>query len=84
MDNKHRKLFVIEQRKGCKFMPKMQQNTFGGRALSAPDGKFIRSLRSPSRNKPTYKGNGGMGEGLLVRETDGREGNSPKVKVRVE
>jgi len=30
------------------------------------------------------RGNGGMGEGLLVRETDGREGNSPKVKVRVE
>jgi len=32
MDNKHRKLFVIKQSKGCKFMPKMQQNMFGGQA----------------------------------------------------
>jgi len=29
-DNKHRKLFVIKQSKGCKFTPKMHQNTFGG------------------------------------------------------
>ena len=38
MDNKHRKLYVIKQSKGCKFMPKMQQNTFGGRAPSGPAG----------------------------------------------
>jgi len=31
MDNKHRKLLVIRQSKGCKFVPKMHQNTFGGR-----------------------------------------------------
>ena len=33
MYNKHRKLFVIKQSKGCKFMPKIHQNTFGSRAL---------------------------------------------------
>jgi len=38
MDNKHRKLFVIEQSKGCKFMPKTHQNTFGGRAPPGPAG----------------------------------------------
>jgi len=27
MDNNHGKLFVIKQSKGCKFMPKMHQNT---------------------------------------------------------
>jgi len=27
---KHRKLFIIKQSKGCKFMPEMFQNTFGG------------------------------------------------------
>ena len=30
MDNKHRKLFVGKQSKGCTFMPKMHQHTFGG------------------------------------------------------
>jgi len=28
MDNKHRKLFVSKQSKGCEFVPKMHQNTF--------------------------------------------------------
>ena len=36
MDNKHRKLFVIKQSKGCKFMPKMHQNAFGGQAPPGP------------------------------------------------
>ena len=36
MDNKHRKFFVIKQSDGCKFMPKMHQNTFGGRAPPGP------------------------------------------------
>ena len=31
IDNKHRKLFVIMQPKGCKFMRKMHQNMFSGR-----------------------------------------------------
>ena len=43
MDNKHRKLFVIKQSKGCKFMPKMHQNAFGGRAPPGPAGDLMRS-----------------------------------------
>ena len=38
MDNEHRKLFVIKQSKGCKFMSKMHQNTLGGGALPGPGG----------------------------------------------
>jgi len=34
MNNAHRKLFVIRQSKGCKFLPKMHQNTF----VSSPAG----------------------------------------------
>ena len=41
MDNKHRKLFAIKQSKGCKFMPKMHQNTFGGRAPPGPAGQSL-------------------------------------------
>ena len=43
MENKHRALFVIKQSKWCKFMPKMQQNTFGGRTLQGPAGELMRS-----------------------------------------
>jgi len=43
MDNKHRKLFVIKQSKGCKFMPKMHQNAFGGRAPPGPAGDLMHS-----------------------------------------
>ena len=32
VDNKHRKLFVIQQSKKCKFMRKVHKSTFGGRA----------------------------------------------------
>jgi len=39
MDNKHRKLFVIKQSKGCRFMHKMYRNTSGGRAPPAPAGR---------------------------------------------
>jgi len=38
MDNKHGKLFVIKQSKVCKFLPKMHQNAFGGRAPHGPSG----------------------------------------------
>jgi len=42
MDNKHRKLFVIKQSEGCKFMPKIKRNMFGGRALPGPAvGAFV-------------------------------------------
>jgi len=36
--NKCRKLFVINQSKGCRFMPKMHQNTLGDRAPPGPAG----------------------------------------------
>jgi len=41
VDNKREKLFVIKQSKGCKFMRKMHQNTFGGRAPHRPAGAYI-------------------------------------------
>jgi len=43
MDNKHNKLFIIKQSKWCKFMLKIHQNIFGGRALPRPAGELIRS-----------------------------------------
>jgi len=46
-ENKHRKLFVIKQSKNCKFVTKMHQNTFGGRA---PLGELMHSPRLPSRH----------------------------------
>ena len=48
VDNKHRKLFAIKQSKRCKCVPKMHQNTFGGRAGSLRE--LMRSPRPPSRN----------------------------------
>jgi len=55
MDNEHRKLFVTKQSKGCKFMPKMHQDTFGGHAPPGPAGGAyaLPQIRS---------------EGLLLRE----------------
>ena len=38
MYNKHRKLFVIKQSKGCRFMPKMHQNTSGDQVPPGPAG----------------------------------------------
>jgi len=59
MDNKHRKLLVTKQSKGCKFMPIMHQNKSGGRTLPEPAGE--RSPRLLSCNG-----------GVLLRG-DGRE-----------
>jgi len=47
MDNKHRKLFVIKQSKGCKLMPKMHQNAFGGWALFGPAGGAYALAQAP-------------------------------------
>jgi len=38
MDNKHRKLFVTKQSKGCKIMPRMHKNTLGGLGPPGPAG----------------------------------------------
>ena len=40
MDNKHRKLFVVKQSKGCKFMPKIHLNKFGSQAPPGPAALF--------------------------------------------
>ena len=86
MHNKHRKLFVIKQPKGCKFMPKIHQNTFGGRAPPGPAAgahKLPRpsmGLTSKGREegegrRPTFKGMEGRirwaGKSLLIMR--GRE-----------
>ena len=98
MDNKHRKLFAIKQSKGCKFMPKMHQNTFGGRAPPGPAGQ---SLCAPpilhhlaAIKGPTSNGRERRGRSLLLRRTKGteerrrqkrgREFPPPKVKVSIE
>ena len=58
MDNKHRKLVVIQQSEGSKFMPKMQQNTHRGYARPGPAWELTRSPRPPGRN----------GDGLHIRK----------------
>jgi len=73
--NKHRKLFAVKQIKGCKFMPKMHQNTSGGRAPPTPAGGAC--ARSPSRNGGVLL-RGGR-EGKEERGNGkGVEGNFPK------
>jgi len=48
MDSKHRKLFVIKQSKGCKFMPKMHQKIrFGGAFCLDPLGELMHSPITP-------------------------------------
>ena len=44
VDNKRRKLLVVEQSEGCKFMPKLHQN-----APPGPAGEFMRSPTPCSR-----------------------------------
>ena len=66
MHNKHRKLFVIKQPKGCKFMPKIHQNTFGGRAPPGPAGERI-SSPDPQWGLLLREGRKGRGGGLLLR-----------------
>jgi len=68
MDNKHVKFFVNEQSKGCKSMPKMHQNTFGGRNGN---------LRLRGGTEWEVRGlliRGVRERGLLLRGTDWREG----------
>jgi len=65
MDSKHRKLFVIKQSKGCRFMPKMHQSTFGSWALPGPAG----GAYVLPQNRP-HSRNGG----LFVKGRESREG----------
>jgi len=50
MDNKHRKMLVIKQWEGRKFMPKMHKNTLGGRAPPGPAGGAYAFPRAPRHN----------------------------------
>jgi len=74
VDNKDRKLFVITQPWGCKFVPKMYQNTFGGQSgpaggayvlprlpFVAMRGYWDRGLMGPR------EGNGGRRGSQLIR-----------------
>jgi len=88
MENKHRKLFVTKQSKGCKFMPKMHQNTFGSRAPPEPAGGAYALPRSPSRNGGLLVSGGREGVGSTSKGTGGQRGRNgrgrefpPKVKV---
>jgi len=72
MDNKHMKLVVIKQSRGCKFMPKMHQNTFGGGAAPGSAARAYALPRPPSRN-------GGL---LLIRWREGKGGEGPTYKGR--
>ena len=88
MDNKHRKLFVIKQSKGCKFVPKMHQNrpTFGG---LRPDQlrqhnalpKYPKPQRGPtSRGKEKRGGRGRKGRGPGYKGTEGRKEGTEREK----
>jgi len=72
MDNKHEKLFVTKQSKGCKFMPKMHQNTFGGRA--PPDHLAAMGIYFYNRGPLIREGRWGEGR---EKRGDGGGGNSP-------
>jgi len=83
MDDKHRKLVAIKRSKGCKlkFMPKMHQNLFGGRAPLEPAGGAYAVPRSPSRNggptsKRSLEGVGGEGGYLKGMGGTPREGRA--------
>ena len=58
MDNKRRILFIIKQSKGRRFLPRMHQNAFGGRAPSGPAGGGV--MRSP-RPSSCSEGSGKSG-----------------------
>ena len=55
MDNKHRNLFVIEQRKGCKFMPKCSKITLVAGFCPDPLGQLMCSPDLLAAMGPTCK-----------------------------
>jgi len=68
MDNRHRKLFVIKQSERYRFMPAMQQNTFGKlmRPLATMEA-YLRAKGEKGRENGGLLIRGGKGRGLLVR-----------------
>jgi len=85
MDDIHRKLFVIKQPGGCKFMHKMHENTFGS-ALNRCGAELMRSYRPLSRNGGVVlresEEEGWMVRGLLVG--GGRGGKAAHVRTMKE
>jgi len=73
MDDKRMKLFVIKQSKGCKFVPKMHQNTRGGRAPPGPAGGTyaLPGPIGPIATTGTYLEEGGRGRRKVAK---GRKG----------
>jgi len=53
MDSKRGKLFGIKKSRGCKFMPKMQQNTLAAGLCSDPLGEIMRSSEPLAAMKGT-------------------------------
>jgi len=79
MDNKHRKLYITKQPKGCEFMPKMHQIRLA--AVLRPDslGELKHSPGPPSRNGGILiKGEGeterGEGRKLTYKGSEERGG----------
>ena len=64
---------IAKQSKGCKFMPKMHQNMFGGRALPRPAIGEL-NMRSPIRTGC----NGGLRVSGMKGRRDGTGGESPQ------
>ena len=78
MDNELRKLFVVEQQKGCKFVPKMHKIRCYYAIpdpLAAMKGLLLRKERREYGKEEgtglTYKAMEGRGEGLLLRGSEG-------------
>ena len=71
MDNKHRKLVVMKQSKGCKFTPKCIKIRLAAGLRADPLGELTRSSRPSSRNG-----------GLLLRGREGREGKRRDLLIR--
>jgi len=78
------KLFTIKQSKGCRFMPKIHQNAFGGRV---PPGPIRAAYALPETIYPQWgglllrggsEGEGEEGRGLVMREV--RKGKRPTFK----
>jgi len=72
MDNKLRKMFVIKQSEGCRFMHKMHQNAFGGRVPPGPTWGSLYAAPDTPAAVGVSASRGREGErrsaGLLIRE----------------
>ena len=84
INNKHRKLIVIKWSKGCKFVAKMHQNTFGGRTLPGPAGGAYAPYALTATVGATSKTREGRGGSIFLRGTEWRWNEFPTESRRVE